>query len=88
MAEDKVTAVPIQDEKVQEWVKHMYSLGEDELRLIQPYNQVLRKRYMDIHDEIQNFQSRDDDVFICTAPKSGWNSFVGGAKKKFNFIGH
>uniref|UniRef100_A0A7M5V297 Sulfotransferase domain-containing protein n=1 Tax=Clytia hemisphaerica TaxID=252671 RepID=A0A7M5V297_9CNID len=71
MTNEKVTAVPIEDEKVKEWVEHMYSIGEDELRMIKPYNQVLRKRYMEIHDDIQNFQTREDDVFICTAPKSG-----------------
>ena len=40
---------------------------------ILPYNQFLPRVYLDYAEEIQNFETKSDDIWIASFPKCGKN---------------
>ena len=75
MGEKTVKELPIDDENVIRFCDKTYSLSKDKFCMIEPYQQVFPKGYMKHHGAIQSFEVFDDDVWLCTFPKSGLLSF-------------
>jgi len=72
-AADNVTEISIEDDVVKKFYSQCFSsYRETGFCLVQPYNQVLPIGYKKYHHaRIQNFEAFEDDVWICTFPKSG-----------------
>ena len=67
----EVKEVQIDDPKMNEFCSHTFSMKEEGLVRVEPFNQILRVGYMKHHQTIQNFKVFEDDVWLCTFPKSG-----------------
>ena len=42
-----------------------------EMSFVQPYGYIFSERYIKYHDQFQNFQMFEDDVFVATYPRCG-----------------
>ena len=65
------TETLIEDDVMKLFCSQCYSYQKTGLSLVQPYNQVFPTGYLKHHERIQNFDCFEDDVWICTFPKSG-----------------
>ena len=69
---EKVTSEELKDghENLQEFYKHS-SLRNGPYHLIKPFDVSLTRYYLDNHQTVQDFEIFEDDVWVCTFPKSG-----------------
>ena len=66
---DDITVTLIEDDVLKRfWLQCQEN---KEFCLVQPYNQVLPIGYKKHHELVQNFDVFEDDIWICTFPKSG-----------------
>ena len=66
-----ITLDKIENPILEKWASETFDFTENYLCIIQPFQQILQKKYLKHHDCIQNFEVFEDDVWITTFPKSG-----------------
>ena len=73
MLNTKIHAKAIEDEDLMKMKKQVDESHDVIQRhaIIQPFGYVLTDLYIDYHQQIQDFEIFDDDVFVLTYPKCG-----------------
>ena len=69
--DEEITATEIKDEWLEKYYDHVTLHPDHRSHHIKPYDVVLPKTYLAAHQVIQDFEVFEDDVFVCTFPKSG-----------------
>ncbi|XP_066922835.1 luciferin sulfotransferase-like [Clytia hemisphaerica] len=67
----EIKQIPINNEDLQRFNSDCYTFKEHPLSMLEPYHQVFPSLYMDHHKSFQEAEVYEDDVWICTFPKSG-----------------
>jgi len=73
---ENVTETLIEDDMVKKLCDQCHHYKDTGLSLVQPYNQIFPTGYVEHHESIQNLEVFEDDVWICTFPKSGKNTLI------------
>ena len=64
--------IPIDDGKLQKFNSQCYTFKEHPLIMLEPYHRIFPSSlYLNQHKSFQEFEVYEDDVWICTFPKSG-----------------
>ncbi|XP_066927159.1 luciferin sulfotransferase-like [Clytia hemisphaerica] len=61
----------ITDEEVLKFRRQIDDIEFKGLSFVQPYGYIFSERYIKYHNQFQNFQMFEDDVFIATYPRCG-----------------
>ena len=67
----EVEQIPINNEDLQKFTSQCHTFKDYPLSMLEPYHQVYPSFYMDHHKSFQEAEIYEDDVWICTFPKSG-----------------
>ena len=66
-----IEEVKIEDEATKQFCSQAATMKEHGLYRISPFNQIHQKGYPKLHEIYQRFEIHQDDVWICSFPKSG-----------------
>ena len=65
------TETKMVDEDALKFYSHNATMEQWGMSMIEPGNQILREGYMEYHQQIQDFEVFEDDIWVCVFPKSG-----------------